>query len=121
MTSDQPSPQRSLYIPSPSPAVGHKSNSAMAPPNNYPPAQAPYQPQQLAPPEMAPSHPAPPPADPLEQRVLDLLYPYQDECFTDEDGANAAVNLAKERKAHVLSGKYFLGRRGSPAHDLTPC
>lgn len=105
---DQPSQQRSLYTPSPSPATGTKSISAMAPPNNYQLAPAPYNPQQQAPPQIAPTHPAPLAADALEQRVLDLLYPYRDECFTNENGADAAVNLARERKAHVLSGKYLL-------------
>ena len=73
----------------------------MAPPQSYQPAS--YQ---------APSHP-PQPAqlsqvvqaqgDPLEQRILDLLYPYRDECFEDEDTATAA----KERLAHILSGKHL--------------
>jgi hypothetical protein len=40
------------------------------------------------------------PADPLEQRVLDLLYPYRDECFADENDAT----VAQERMALILCG-----------------
>jgi hypothetical protein len=43
-------------------------------------------------------------ADPLEQRVLDLLYPYRDECFTDEDN----TSVTKERNALILCGIPFL-------------
>tara|TARA_R110002003_G_scaffold388_4_gene19330 strand:- start:22679 stop:23080 length:402 start_codon:yes stop_codon:yes gene_type:complete len=41
------------------------------------------------------------PADPLEQRILDLLYPYRDECFDPE----ADVSADQERAALVLCGK----------------
>jgi hypothetical protein len=42
------------------------------------------------------------PADPLEQRVLDLLYPYRDECFNDEND----VTAAQERMALILCGMF---------------
>ncbi|OAL05545.1 hypothetical protein IQ06DRAFT_372973 [Phaeosphaeriaceae sp. SRC1lsM3a] len=38
------------------------------------------------------------PAAPLEQRILDLLYPYRDECFS----ADADVSVVDERKAMIL-------------------
>ncbi|KAF1921554.1 hypothetical protein BDU57DRAFT_553665 [Ampelomyces quisqualis] len=38
------------------------------------------------------------PTDPLEQRVLDLLYPYRDECFKEDDG----MTVARERAALIL-------------------
>ncbi|KAH7083855.1 hypothetical protein FB567DRAFT_446470 [Paraphoma chrysanthemicola] len=59
---------------------------------------------------MAPSHnvqgivpgplvqPTQTPGDPLEQRILDLLYPYRDECFDPE----ADVSAEQERMALVL-------------------
>lgn len=40
------------------------------------------------------------PAAPLEQRILDLLYPYRDECFS----ADADVSVVDERKAMILCG-----------------
>lgn len=40
------------------------------------------------------------PGDPLEQRILDLLYPYRDECFDPE----ADVSAEQERMALVLCG-----------------
>jgi hypothetical protein len=40
------------------------------------------------------------PTDPLEQRILDLLYPYRDECFEDF----AALTETKERNALILCG-----------------
>jgi hypothetical protein len=40
------------------------------------------------------------PTDPLEQRILDLLYPYRDECFEDSD----VLFEAKERDALILCG-----------------
>lgn len=41
------------------------------------------------------------PADPLEQRILDLIYPYRDDAFNTED-ENA---LDEERKILMLCGK----------------
>lgn len=41
------------------------------------------------------------PTDPLEQRILDLLYPYREECFTKTVGPFAD----QERKALILCGK----------------
>jgi hypothetical protein len=49
--------------------------------------------------------PLPQPAEPLEQRVLDLLYPYRDECFVEEED-DASVE-AHERKALMLSSTYL--------------
>lgn len=40
------------------------------------------------------------PADPLEQRILDLLHPYRDECFKEDDH----LTVARERAALVLCG-----------------
>jgi hypothetical protein len=42
------------------------------------------------------------PADPLEQRVLDLLYPYRDECFNQETD----VTATQERMALILCGMF---------------
>ncbi|KAH3999696.1 hypothetical protein HBH98_085800 [Parastagonospora nodorum] len=42
--------------------------------------------------------PTPVQADPLEQRILDLLFPYRDECFADED----STTELKERAALIL-------------------
>jgi hypothetical protein len=39
-------------------------------------------------------------SDPLEQRILDLIYPYRDECFADEDDTTEL----KERTALILCG-----------------
>jgi hypothetical protein len=71
------------------------------PPPNYPsalPSQAPYVAQQAKPPT-----PSQTPIDPLEQRILDLLYPYRDECFRTEDG----TIVARERIALILCGTFF--------------
>lgn len=107
-TANQP-PQPPLYTPSPSPATAHRiTSSIMTAPKNYTPTPAPYQAQHQLPP---PPSPLPPPADPLEQRVLDLLYPYRDECFTEDEGKDESASLAKERMAHVLSGKLYDGAR----------
>jgi hypothetical protein len=38
--------------------------------------------------------------DPLEQRILDLLYPYRDECFAEEDDTTEI----KERNVLILCG-----------------
>ena len=38
--------------------------------------------------------------DPLEQRILDLLYPFRDECFA----SNLEPSVADERKALILCG-----------------
>lgn len=95
----------SLYSPSPSPAPANRVKSTMTAPKNYQTAPQYHShgpPQQMGP----PPPPVPPkPADPLEQRVLDLLYPYRDECFTDDEDADATISLAQERMAHILSGK----------------
>jgi hypothetical protein len=40
------------------------------------------------------------PTNPIEQRVLDLLYPYRDECFKDDD----VTTVARERAALILCG-----------------
>jgi hypothetical protein len=59
-------------------------------------------------------------AEPLEQRVLDLLYPYRDECFAEEE--NDAAVEAHERKALMLSSTYlpqcFDYLQGSILHQI---
>ena len=73
-------------------------HSTIAPSQNYQSSlyQLPNQVPQMA--QAAPSTQTP--ADPLEQRVLDLLYPYRDECFMEED----RTTVAQERMALILSG-----------------
>jgi hypothetical protein len=53
-----------------------------------------------APAVLASRPPSQAPSDPLEQRILDLLYPYRDECFADE---NETTEI-KERNALILCG-----------------
>ncbi|CAO2655215.1 Nn.00g102790.m01.CDS01 [Neocucurbitaria sp. VM-36] len=49
--------------------------------------------------QLAPSHQSPQkPTDPLEQRILDLIYPFRDECFMDD----LESFVDKERKALIL-------------------
>jgi hypothetical protein len=83
----------------------HQSSMLPPPVPNYPFSSYTL-PTQLHP--SAPQIQAPAPAstlaqiDPLEQRILDLLYPYRDECFSDEDG----TTVTQERNALILCGMY---------------
>lgn len=89
--------------------AGQKPHTSMPPPPSPGYQPAPYihadQAPQVGPYGQAPA-PAPSvitthtPADPLEQRVLDLLYPYRDECFKDDDD----TTVARERAALILCG-----------------
>lgn len=81
-------------------------------PASTPNHQASHQVQPLRPSHLAPNIIVPrphtqAPSDPLEQRILDLLYPYRDECFAEE---NETTEL-KERNALILCGM------SSPALD----
>jgi hypothetical protein len=75
-----------------------------------PPSPSPkYQPSFTLPTQLnqaTPQDPAPgathTSADTLEQRVLDLLYPYRDECFADEGG----ITVGEERMALMLCGMF---------------
>jgi hypothetical protein len=55
------------------------------------------------------------PVVPLEQRILDLLQPYRDDCFTAEDETTAA----RDRTVLVLCGTASISRF-SRAHSLAP-
>ncbi|KAL5115582.1 hypothetical protein ACEQ8H_006558 [Pleosporales sp. CAS-2024a] len=73
-----------------------------APPPNSPFAtmsQARMTPAPYTAPNVLPAKlPTQTPADPLEQRILDLLYPYRDECFAPPD----KTTDLQERKALIL-------------------
>jgi hypothetical protein len=87
---------------------GPQTHSSMPPPPspNYQPSQytLPTHLNQAASQGQVPAV-AQTPADPLEQRVLDLLYPYRDECFADDGG----TTVGEERMALILCGMF-------PAH-----
>jgi hypothetical protein len=60
-------------------------------------------PTPVAPNMLSTNVPTPVQADPLEQRILDLLFPYRDECFADED----STTELKERAALILCGMFY--------------
>jgi hypothetical protein len=98
----QPPQQTSFHASSTPPP--QQPQPDMAAPQSYQPS--PYQPPAQSPQQMA--HPLSTllaPSEPLEQRVLELLSPYRDECFVPDDSANMAANLTQERLAQVLSGR----------------
>lgn len=64
---------------------------------------APMAPTPAAPNMLSTKVPTPVQADPLEQRILDLLFPYRDECFEDEDESTEL----KERAALILCGMFL--------------
>jgi hypothetical protein len=88
---------------------GPQTHSAMPPPPSPSPSPK-YQPSPFTLPtqlsQATPQNPAPAAtqtsADTLEQRVLDLLYPYRDECFSDEGG----TTVGEERMALMLCGMF---------------
>ncbi|KAF1846958.1 uncharacterized protein K460DRAFT_402323 [Cucurbitaria berberidis CBS 394.84] len=60
-----------------------------------------------------PNQPSQTPADPLEQRILDLLYPYRDEPLTSRNGPSAD----EERKVLILCENIaFLIRHNHSRH-----
>lgn len=92
-------PRQQLAEQAPRYNMGEESRGPPTVPANSPPF---YPVMPSAPPPSQPSQ-APPtqiPADPLEQRILDLIYPYRDDPFNaDVDNA-----LDEERKILMLCG-----------------
>jgi hypothetical protein len=89
----------------PSPSPSYQPSSSYSLPPQHPPPMPPQAPAQT--PATIQS-----PADPLEQRVLDLLYPYRDECFNDEKD----VSATQERMALILCGVFSARVLLSAAH-----
>jgi hypothetical protein len=83
---------------------GQQTHSSIPPPSpNYQPSSftLPTQVTHVTPLAQAPAA-SQTSVDPLEQRVLDLLYPYRDECFADENG----TSVTQERMALILCGMF---------------